>query len=49
MLLKNAEVMVNESLKRINNFFGGPWKNYRNLAEATKLELFKDYQPISTN
>lgn len=49
MLLKNAEYMVNESLNRINNFFAGPWKNYRNLAEGTKLELFKDYQPISTN
>jgi photosystem II stability/assembly factor-like uncharacterized protein len=49
MLLKNAEDMAGESLKRINNFFAGSWKNYRNLAENTKLELFRDYQPISTN
>jgi hypothetical protein len=49
MLLKNAESMVTESVNRINNFFAGPWKNYRTLAESTKLELFREYQPISTN
>jgi photosystem II stability/assembly factor-like uncharacterized protein len=49
MLLRNAEGMVRESLNRINSFFAVPWKNYRLLAENTKLELFRDYQPISTN
>jgi hypothetical protein len=49
MLLRNAEGMVKESLNRINNFFAVPWKNYRLFAENTKLELFKEYQPIPTN
>jgi len=45
-LVKRAEDMVNDALKRINQFFDGPWKNYRSLAESTKLDLFKDYPPI---
>jgi hypothetical protein len=45
-LVKRAEDMIEVALIRINNFFEGSWKQYRNLAESTKLNLFKDYSPI---
>ena len=45
-LVKRAEDMISDSLKRINGFFEGSWKKYREQAESTKLELFKNYNPI---
>jgi hypothetical protein len=42
----DAENMVNEVLKRSNNFFEGAWKGFRTLAEATPVKLFKDYKAI---
>lgn len=45
-LVKNAEDMINEALKKINNFYAKGWINYRKQAEATKINLFKDYSPI---
>ncbi len=41
-LLTDAENAVKESLKKINEFFDGKWKEYRKLAEATPVKLFKD-------
>ena len=37
---------VNEAVQKINAFFEGKWKDYRNLVENTKVNLFKDYKPI---
>ena len=45
-LVANAEKVVNEATQKINTFFDGKWKNYRNLVEGTKVNLFKDYKPI---
>jgi photosystem II stability/assembly factor-like uncharacterized protein len=45
-LLKNAEGMINEALKRINNFYATKWTDYRKLVESTKVNLFRDYSPI---
>jgi photosystem II stability/assembly factor-like uncharacterized protein len=45
-LMTDAENMVNEVLKRSNNFFEGAWKGFRTLAEATPVKLFKDYKAI---
>ena len=45
-LMINAENMVTEILKRANAFFDGRWKQYRVLAEAAPVKLFKDYKPI---
>ena len=44
--VKYAEGRIAESVSRINRFFDGPWKQYRALAENTKLDLFKEYSPI---
>jgi photosystem II stability/assembly factor-like uncharacterized protein len=45
-LVKNAEDMIAEATKRINNFYASRWADYRKLIETTKVNLFKDYQPI---
>ena len=45
-LVQNAELMIGEALKRINNFYATRWATYRQLVEGTKLNLFKDYKPI---
>ena len=45
-MVVNAEKAVDETLKKINQFFEGKWKNYRQQVEGTKLNLFKDYKPL---
>jgi hypothetical protein len=45
-LVANAEKAVSEAVQKINTFFDGKWKDYRNLVEGTKVNLFKDYKPI---
>ena len=45
-LVKNAEGMVAEAIKRINNFYATRWTNYRKLVESTNVNLFKEYTPI---
>ena len=45
-LVKRAEEMTDGAVSRINGFFDGPWKKYRELAESTRVDLFKDYPPI---
>lgn len=45
-LVENAEVAIGEALKKINSFYENNWTSYRQQAEGTKLNLFKDYKPI---
>ena len=45
-MVQNAERSVAEAIQRINNFFDGKWKDYRQQVEATKVNLFKDYKPL---
>jgi photosystem II stability/assembly factor-like uncharacterized protein len=45
-LVQNAELMINLAVERINAFFENKWKAYRQQAEGTKINLFKDYSPI---
>jgi hypothetical protein len=45
-LVKNAEDMINAALQRINSFYATRWSGYRKHVESTKINLFKDYQPI---
>ena len=45
-LVKNAEDLIAEAVKRINNFYATRWADYRKLVESTRVNLFKDYQPI---
>jgi hypothetical protein len=45
-LVKNAEDLIAEAVKRINSFYATRWTDYRKLVEGTKVNLFKDYRPI---
>ena len=45
-LVANAEKAVNDVIEKINSFFGGKWKEYRQQVEGTKVNLFKDYKPL---
>lgn len=45
-LVKNAESLIAAAVKRINNFYATQWANYRGQVEKTKINLFKEYQPI---
>lgn len=46
VLVGNAEKAVKDIVEKINNFYGGRWKDYRQQVEGTKLNLFKEYKPI---
>ncbi len=45
-LVSNAEAAIAESIRSINAFFDGKWKDYRRQVEATPMNLFKDYKPL---
>ena len=45
-MVVNAEKAVADALQKINTFFNGKWKDYRQQVEGTKVNLFKDYKPI---
>jgi photosystem II stability/assembly factor-like uncharacterized protein len=46
MLVERAEKIMDEAIQKINGFFDGKWKGFRQQAESTPLKLFKDYTPI---
>jgi len=46
VLVVNAEKAVKDIVEKINNFYSGRWKDYRQQVEGTKLNLFKDYKTI---
>ena len=45
-LVKNAEAHIDAAVDRINNFYSTKWIEYRRLVEGTRVNLFKDYEPI---
>ncbi|HMK26448.1 MAG TPA: hypothetical protein VK483_10495 [Chitinophagaceae bacterium] len=45
-MVMNAEKAVADAVQKINAFFDGKWKDYRQQVEGTKVNLFKDYKPI---
>jgi photosystem II stability/assembly factor-like uncharacterized protein len=47
MLVERAEKIIGEAVQKINYFFDGKWKGFRQQAENTPLKLFKDYTPIN--
>ena len=48
-VMKHASDKVNAVLQRVDRFFGGPWKQYREMMEKTSLSPFKDYPPLIKN
>lgn len=45
-VLKKAEDSVNSVIGRVNAFYNGLWKEYRNMMEKVTLNQFKDYESI---
>jgi photosystem II stability/assembly factor-like uncharacterized protein len=45
-MVMNAEKAVGEAIQKINAYFDGKWKDYRQQVEGTKVNLFKEYKPI---
>jgi photosystem II stability/assembly factor-like uncharacterized protein len=45
-MVENAEKAIGNAVQKINTFFDGKWKDYRQQVEGTKVNLFKDYKPI---
>jgi photosystem II stability/assembly factor-like uncharacterized protein len=45
-LVANAAKLIDGAVTRVNNFYASLWKGYRQQYEATKVNLFKDYEPI---
>ena len=46
ILVGNAEKAVKDITDKINNFYSSKWVAYRQQAEGTKVNLFKDYKVI---
>jgi len=46
-LFTEVTELVNQALKKGNDFFESKWKAYRAYVEATPVKLFKDYTPIN--
>jgi hypothetical protein len=45
-LVENAEKSISDVIQKVNTFFDSKWKSYRQQAEGTKVNLFKEYKPI---
>lgn len=48
-LVKMAEEIIKQAVQRINHFYSTEWPVYRKQVENTRINLFKDYSPISTD
>ena len=46
LLVQNAEKAIKDLTGKINNFYTGKWVAYRQMVEATKVNLFKEYKVI---
>ncbi len=45
-LVVQAEGLVDQDVQKINTFFNGNWKKYREQTESTPVKLFKEYKEI---
>jgi len=46
LLVKKAEAKITEAVTKINTFFSTKWKDYQNLVENNKVNLFKDFKQL---
>jgi hypothetical protein len=46
LALKQTLTIVENTVKRIQKFFDGPWKAYREAAQRVNLSPFKEYKPL---
>ncbi len=45
-LTEEAEFLVNDAVKRTNNFFATNWKDYQKAVETSQIKLFKEMKAI---
>ncbi|KPK85637.1 MAG: hypothetical protein AMS27_06745 [Bacteroides sp. SM23_62_1] len=45
-LLAEVDILVNQTLEKVNNFYQNVWPGYRKKVENTNLIRFKDYEPL---
>ena len=45
-LTEEAEFLVNDVVKRTNNFFATKWKEYQTAVETSQIKLFKEVKPV---
>jgi hypothetical protein len=45
-LTEEAEFLVNDVVKRTNNFFAFKWKEYQTAVETSQIKLFKQVKSI---
>ena len=45
-LTDEAEFLVNDVVKRTNNFFATKWKDYQTAVETSQIKLFKEVKPV---
>jgi hypothetical protein len=45
-LTEEAEFLVNDVVKRTNNFFATKWKEYQTAVESSQIKLFKEMKPV---
>ena len=45
-MVEQAKTKIREGVDAINNFYSDVWPGFRSKAEATKISLFKDYEPL---
>jgi hypothetical protein len=44
LLVQKAESKINDTVDKMNNFFGGKWKAYQALIENSKVNIFKEFK-----
>ena len=45
-MIEQAKTKIKEGVDSINAFYANVWPNFRSKVEATKVSLFKDYEPL---
>lgn len=45
-ITQEMEGLVNDAVKKTNEFFNGKWKVYQQQAETTPMQIFKEYKPV---
>jgi len=48
-VVKHAEDMVTQIVKRVNQFYATTWNDYKAVMEKTNLSPFKSYEPLKQN
>ena len=48
-LLSDVDILINQTLAKVNHFYDTIWPDYRKKVENTSLIRFRDYEPLKLN